>query len=1238
MIERLNELERFFENSLSQKSNDNLYDQLLVKFNLFYFDQDIYQKINIYQNKIKIIVIDEYLAIKNITKTETKYFIICFDHLIIAIEQSKISQIKPYFVQNNDSNIYFLSQNTENNINQSLKIPTLSFPNDNKTFFIRKQIPNFVSRFTENAIKVSNFRKVIYKVISGYLIQKSYSLNNFKRTLNHHKKWTNYSEKEIHDSNDYILLNTMYIGISVIDLMYSIRDERLVISKYSTTNQTNLIERERNNYLSIQHPFIPRYIGYLKVKNENHLLIEYIHGKSLSKIKELSLSMNDKLCIIFEIMLTIQYLHFNELVYRDLRPNNIIIDDNKTAVLIDFDRLIKCTQNNPILISTRDFSHVYIAPEIVTDKPYSFPADIYSLGMIICMIITEKDPKIIQYENNQTSLLDIPMNFKSMCEMCIQKDPYKRPSISKLIKHFFYIYILKMNKEIRTYFIDIMEYNINHGNKDLIDPQFAYNIGLLYFNGEMIQKDDQKAVKYLSLAADKNYLDAQVQLADIYYDSNSIMYDVYGAVFYYTIAAEKNVLKAQLILGKFYCNRSTEGFNIYHSILQHGSMTDIDKAIYYYSLAANQGNQEAQLQLGNIYNDERYNMKDINKAIHYYSFAADQNNSIAQNKLCRIGYDIMNLVHDVKKAIHIFTFLADKNHVISQFMLGYIYSNIQFGFLDVKKSIHYYELASKQNHCDSQLNLGIIYQNSLLIKPNAEKAIYYLELASKHNDSRAFYDLGVIYCEGILCPVNYEKAFYYFKRSADLNFPLAQYNVGIFYLNGRYVNKDIQKGLYYIELSAKQNELFSLLTLGKYYLTNNIEKSIYYYNLAAKQNSEEAFLNLGMIYHSGTQVPQDIHRAIYYYRHIPNNGFAAYLLGSIYFTGTEGFPRDFKKAIHYFTIASTNKIKEADHQLGYIYFNGIDVERDPVKGLKYYKLAANLNSVEAQHNLGVIYFLGQFVQQDYNKAIYYFSLAAKKKFGSSLYHLAMIFYHGYVPQNINKALYFYSLAAEENVPGAQFDLGTIYYEGKYVKKDIAKAIHYYKEASCYNNQFAKNNLGVIYKIGEGVIQNFSMSIEYFKEAIKQKNDDISRFNLAHLYFYNDFNIDIDTIIELLEPSLKLDIDICYFFFCLVIFSKIGKNSSSKEQIENEIKKYDKFHSSLSYKMYQYIVSSYLKNEKNYQFLYDTLKNCNIVYYKKKNYIRVRVHIGNDEDEERVNSICLPYINSEFYKGFGDIII
>ena len=149
-----------------------------------------------------------------------------------------------------------------------------------------------------------------------------------------------------------------------------------------------LVKREKECYLKLNHPLIPKLYG----TTNNNIIIEYISGSTLLLlINKCELNDNDKISIIFQIMIIIKYFHDNNMILRDLKPNNIMVDHNKTVVFIDFDHVISIDniidyENVTCLMS------IYIAPEHGKGK-FTFKSDIYSLGKIIYYIMTNKEPE-----------------------------------------------------------------------------------------------------------------------------------------------------------------------------------------------------------------------------------------------------------------------------------------------------------------------------------------------------------------------------------------------------------------------------------------------------------------------------------------------------------------------------------------------------------------------------------------------------------------------------------------------------------------------------------------------------------------------------------------------------------------------------------------------------------------------------------------------------------------------------
>ena len=154
--------------------------------------------------------------------------------------------------------------------------------------------------------------------------------------------------------------------------------------------------------------------------------------------------------IIIEILYTFDYLHLNKFIYRDLKPDNLIIDQNYNLVLIDFDRMITNNHNDE-LVFTADLNSPFLAPELkVKNYVPSFENDIYSIGRIIYYIFTgDKNFIIDELQQKYPAIFDI-------LKQCCNENPNERPSILDLI-NFFDTFIFKIDN---TSFIRNIEINI----------------------------------------------------------------------------------------------------------------------------------------------------------------------------------------------------------------------------------------------------------------------------------------------------------------------------------------------------------------------------------------------------------------------------------------------------------------------------------------------------------------------------------------------------------------------------------------------------------------------------------------------------------------------------------------------------------------------------------------------------------------------------------------------------------
>jgi serine/threonine protein kinase len=91
----------------------------------------------------------------------------------------------------------------------------------------------------------------------------------------------------------------------------------------------------------------------------------------------------NKRCIAKKLLEAICFLHYNGVIHRDIKPENVLLDDDNNPILADytlskvFDGVcLYGSHTNKIATAT------YRAPEVVAKKPYGFPSDIWSLGVV----------------------------------------------------------------------------------------------------------------------------------------------------------------------------------------------------------------------------------------------------------------------------------------------------------------------------------------------------------------------------------------------------------------------------------------------------------------------------------------------------------------------------------------------------------------------------------------------------------------------------------------------------------------------------------------------------------------------------------------------------------------------------------------------------------------------------------------------------------------------------------------
>lgn len=146
-----------------------------------------------------------------------------------------------------------------------------------------------------------------------------------------------------------------------------------------------------------------------------------------------------------------EYLHDCNLIHRDLKSVNLLMDDDFNAKVCDFglSRIIAPKTKN----MTGNVGTVsWIAPEVFEKQPYDAKADVYSFGVVMWELYTRQIP--FQDMNTfeiPTAVIkgdrpaipkDCPKEYAKLMQLCWSKKPAKRPTFAKIVKS-----LLKISKD-----------------------------------------------------------------------------------------------------------------------------------------------------------------------------------------------------------------------------------------------------------------------------------------------------------------------------------------------------------------------------------------------------------------------------------------------------------------------------------------------------------------------------------------------------------------------------------------------------------------------------------------------------------------------------------------------------------------------------------------------------------------------------------------------------------------------
>ncbi|MEL3972373.1 Stk1 family PASTA domain-containing Ser/Thr kinase [Rossellomorea oryzaecorticis] len=200
-------------------------------------------------------------------------------------------------------------------------------------------------------------------------------------------------------------------------------------------------QREAQSATSLVHPNIVSIYDVGEEDDLYYIVMEYVQGMTLKQyIQQHSpVGVDQALEIMKQLTLAISHAHQNHIVHRDIKPHNILVDEEGTVKITDFGIAMalsatSITQTNSVLGSVH-----YLSPEQARGGMATKKSDIYSLGIVMFELLTGRLPFsgesavsiALKHLQSETPSLrrwnsDIPQSVENIVLKATAKDPFRR--------------------------------------------------------------------------------------------------------------------------------------------------------------------------------------------------------------------------------------------------------------------------------------------------------------------------------------------------------------------------------------------------------------------------------------------------------------------------------------------------------------------------------------------------------------------------------------------------------------------------------------------------------------------------------------------------------------------------------------------------------------------------------------------------------------------------------------------
>lgn len=510
-------------------------------------------------------------------------------------------------------------------------------------------------------------------------------------------------------------------------------------SEFLAKHGNNFVKKEASLLSQIKNRAVLSLYGFnLDSHYENSAIIitKYYPKNLKDSMDGPEMTQTQKYIIILGIAEGMKCIHSMNVVHRDLKPDNILLDSNNYPIICDLglSKFIETKMTNEV------GTYGYMAPEI--NSKYTNKVDVYSFGVVVYEILiwgsayTQKVIGADCIENIQNSGYQLDLDrimtsstvIKNLLKRCLSFDPLQRPSfetiIDKLKSDDFRLAMKVDDAQVEKY---LALFDDSLKNK-LVDPD--------EIKRKALQGDLASIVKYADMLFNGDFLSApDVPQSISFYKTAADMDDTYSMRQYALLTADMNKDEAanyMMRAVKLGCYQALLDF--VEKKLGEIDMNEIENLTKF---CAEKGDARAMYDYASIL----YQKDDKANAFKFFKDSADHNYISAISRTARMFQDGEGVGVDKAKAASYFQKGIKLKDPES--MLFYAISLLNDDYSDIKmnqkEAVDAFMMSANLENVNANIFYAIILNNGYFdVKKDSKLAKQYIKNAEISNSNEPF--------------------------------------------------------------------------------------------------------------------------------------------------------------------------------------------------------------------------------------------------------------------------------------------------------------------------------------------------------------------------------------------------------------------------------------------------------------------------------------------------------------------